>query len=78
MSRLPIVSYSDEDRHKAPASTLPFPLSLQDATQVRLPHSVVKVHQDARAASSPPNPPPLRMVEALPPFCSLHMIYYGI
>jgi len=38
--------HPDEDKHKAPASTQPLPLSLQDAGALLLPDSVVKIHQD--------------------------------
>ena len=37
-------SHSHEDRHKAPTSTQPFPLSLQDDGHPS-PHSIAKVHQ---------------------------------
>src|SRR5579859_5395825 len=44
-------SHSDEDRHKAPSSTLPLPLSLQNAehflTPVRL-SRIIDVGKDAR------------------------------
>ena len=63
-------SHPHQDRHKTPTSTQPFPLSLQDAEQGRLPDaggkihqddgnpfpcSVVKAHQNARAVSGPFN-----------------------
>ena len=51
-------SHPNEDKHKAPSSTLPRPLSLQDAgdasvPMVQLPHSVVKIHQDGGNAHYP-------------------------
>ncbi len=45
-------SHSDEDKHQAPSSTPPRPLSLQDAGRT-FPDSIVKHHQDAGAASVP-------------------------
>ncbi len=44
-------SYPDEDKHKAPSSAQPRPLSLQDARDacVPFPFSVLKVHQDGAA-----------------------------
>jgi hypothetical protein len=44
----PVGSYPDEDKHKAPTSTFPRPLSLQDAgpqASPSFPHWVVKLHQ---------------------------------
>ncbi len=42
-------SHPDEDKHKAPSSTPPHPLSLQDGLRLLL-HSVVTIHKDAELA----------------------------
>jgi len=39
-------AHPDEDKHQAPSSTPPNPLSLQDGLRLLL-HSVVKIHQVA-------------------------------
>jgi len=39
-------SHPDEDKHQAPSSTPPHPLSLQDGLRLLL-HSVVNIHQVA-------------------------------
>jgi len=43
-------SYSNQDKHKAPTSTQPHPLSLQDAEDISVPMSTItpfgKIHQD--------------------------------
>src|SRR5579863_3358943 len=39
-------SYPHEDRHKAPASAHPRPLSLQDEARLIPPHAIVNIHQD--------------------------------
>ncbi len=45
-------SHPNQDKHKAPSSTPPRPLSLQDAGRTFL-DSIVKHHQDAGDASVP-------------------------
>ncbi len=45
-------SHPNQDKHKAPSSTLPRPLSLQDAGRTFL-DSIVTHHQDAGDASVP-------------------------
>ena len=48
------MTFLDEDKHKAPASTPLIPLSLQNQdTPASIPHSVVKNHQDAGAPIAP-------------------------
>ena len=46
-------SHQQEDRHKAPASTLHHPLSLQDGGRhfLSFPDSIVKDHQDVGSVS---------------------------
>ncbi len=44
-------AHPDEDKHKAPSSTPPNPLSLQDGLHLLL-HSVVKIHNRRCARSS--------------------------
>src|SRR5581483_1603215 len=43
----------DEDKHQAPSSTQPHPLSLQDGA-TSFPHSVVKIHQETTLAPQLP------------------------
>src|SRR5579859_387861 len=42
-----------EDRHQAPASSPPFPLSLRDAERLHSPFRSSKFHQDVGGAISP-------------------------
>jgi hypothetical protein len=39
------MTYPNEDKHKAPSSTPPRPLSLQDAGALPLPDLIVNIHQ---------------------------------
>jgi hypothetical protein len=63
----PNESCCHQDRHKAPASTQPFPLSLQDRG-LPLPDSVVKVHQEGSGASRTGTRPPLIPTSAPCPY----------
>ncbi len=76
-------SHPNEDKHKAPSSTLPRPLSLQDAGRT-FPDSIVNHHQDACVPSVPMVQLPdsvVKIHQALdhdgPVFCYLKALWIG-